>query len=552
MNNPDEETAVEQFGRGDKYFGVCTLMATLPGLPMFGHGQVEGLSEKYGMEYSRALWDETPDKPLIERHNREIFPLLHQRHLFADVAQFTLYDFWNGQGGVNENVYAYSNGCQQDRVLVLFNNVYADASGWVRSSVGMLNKNGEGLLHRTLGEALNLTRSDEYFVIFRDHNADLEYIRSSKELCESGLFVQLQGYGYHVFMGFREVRDMQGRYAQIASQLNGRGVQNVDKAVRELWLLPILEPFRAVCDASLWRKLLNLAEVEEESAISEIVSSASEVAVVETTSVDSSWREMKHRLRVLEREIRAFCDVADERKTSSFVSSTLERLKKVADTAQFTSQKKQGSQVVVPMLNEQGKDKTQSSVALGNAEASELQLETLQVENELRAETTKLFAWAIVQDLGKIVKPQDDGTQSRAWLDKWLFADTLNHTLRVLDVAQNDAQDAVTIVKILTLHNDAFAKTTDKSLFSFVSLLISDDDVKRFIGVNRFENVVYFNREHWEELLGWLLKVVEMEGESPSHRVLVAQLETAAETAGYGVVKLLVDVRGLTNKCFLN
>ena len=42
MNNPDERTAVDQFGKGDKYFGVCTMMAALPGLPMFGHGQVEG------------------------------------------------------------------------------------------------------------------------------------------------------------------------------------------------------------------------------------------------------------------------------------------------------------------------------------------------------------------------------------------------------------------------------------------------------------------------------------------------------------------------------
>ncbi|MBQ2528953.1 MAG: alpha-amylase, partial [Treponema sp.] len=54
MNNPDEETAVAQFGKGDKYFGVCTLMITMPGLPMFGHGQIEGFEEKYGMEYTRA------------------------------------------------------------------------------------------------------------------------------------------------------------------------------------------------------------------------------------------------------------------------------------------------------------------------------------------------------------------------------------------------------------------------------------------------------------------------------------------------------------------
>ena len=42
MNNPDERTSVDQFGKDDKYFGVSTMMVTLPGLPMFGHGQVEG------------------------------------------------------------------------------------------------------------------------------------------------------------------------------------------------------------------------------------------------------------------------------------------------------------------------------------------------------------------------------------------------------------------------------------------------------------------------------------------------------------------------------
>ncbi len=50
MSNPDERTAIDQFGKGDKCFGVATMMATLPGLPMFGHGQIEGFTEKYGMD----------------------------------------------------------------------------------------------------------------------------------------------------------------------------------------------------------------------------------------------------------------------------------------------------------------------------------------------------------------------------------------------------------------------------------------------------------------------------------------------------------------------
>ncbi len=68
MNNPDEDTAWAQFGDGDKYFGACTLLAALPGLPMFGHGQVEGFREKYGMEYRRAYLDESADAGLVARH----------------------------------------------------------------------------------------------------------------------------------------------------------------------------------------------------------------------------------------------------------------------------------------------------------------------------------------------------------------------------------------------------------------------------------------------------------------------------------------------------
>ncbi len=94
MSNPDEKTAVEQFGNGDKYFGICTLLATLPGLPMIGHGQVEGFTEKYGMEFRKARLDETPDDGLIRGHLWRIFPLLHRRYLFADVEQFLLFDFF--------------------------------------------------------------------------------------------------------------------------------------------------------------------------------------------------------------------------------------------------------------------------------------------------------------------------------------------------------------------------------------------------------------------------------------------------------------------------
>src|SRR6185369_13764180 len=143
MNNPDERTAVDQFGRGEKYFGACTLLATLPGLPMLGHGQIEGFEEKYGMEFRRAQRVEPPDNGLVAEHWRRITPLLHRRGLFSGVDNFLLYDFFVSENNVNDNVYAYSNRAGDERSLVFYNNAFAPAHGWIRNSAAYMVKQGE-------------------------------------------------------------------------------------------------------------------------------------------------------------------------------------------------------------------------------------------------------------------------------------------------------------------------------------------------------------------------------------------------------------------------
>ncbi|MBC8078477.1 MAG: alpha-amylase, partial [Chloroflexales bacterium] len=264
MSNPDEKTAIEQFGKGDKYFGVATLMATMPGLPMVGHGQVEGFTEKYGMEYQRAYYDEQPDEYLIDRHKREIFPLLHHRHLFADVQHFLLYDFYAADGGVNEDVFAYSNRVGDERSLVVYHNRFANARGWIRTSAAFMARTGEGeeraLTQRSLGQGMELPADATQFCIFRDHVSGLEYIRSSADLAENGMYIELNAYQYHVFLGWQIVPDVaDGRYARISASLNGRGVPSVDEAMRELVLAPVREPFAALVNAATLRALLDTA-----------------------------------------------------------------------------------------------------------------------------------------------------------------------------------------------------------------------------------------------------------------------------------------------------
>ncbi len=146
-----------QFGKGDKYLGVTLLMVTMPGLPMFGHGQIEGFSEKYGMEYPRAYWDEHPDEGLVQAHERLIFPLMRRRHVFAEVRHFLLYDLYTAAGAVDENVIAYSNRHGDERALVVFHNKYASTAGWIRESAAYLDGGGGAerrLVRKSLGEGL--------------------------------------------------------------------------------------------------------------------------------------------------------------------------------------------------------------------------------------------------------------------------------------------------------------------------------------------------------------------------------------------------------------
>lgn len=247
MNNPDEETAVAQFGRDDKYFGVCTLMVTMPGLPMFGHGQIEGFEEKYGMEYTKAYRDEKPNEGLIARHWHDIFPLMKKRWLFAQVEDFLFYDVW-GDGFVNENIFAYTNRVGGEGSLIFYNNKYERAAGWIKQSCEYAVKVGDGveLRSRSVSEGLGLTAEDDKYCIMFEHRTGLWYVRQSRKICEEGIYVALNGFEAQVFTDIHQVQDAaDGRYRVLCEMLNGKGCENLEIAWQEIKYKALYTAFKA-------------------------------------------------------------------------------------------------------------------------------------------------------------------------------------------------------------------------------------------------------------------------------------------------------------------
>ncbi len=242
MSNPDERTTIDQFGSGDKCFGVATVMATMPGLPMFGHGQIEGYTERYGMEFKMPKMTEFPDEGLVARHNAEIAPLLKIRYIFAESANFVLYDFYTGYG-VNENVFAYSNRNGNDRSIILYNNSYASTSGTIKVSAASIDKGSGELRQRTLSEGLDLPgyrESGETMMAFRDRARGLEFLRRASDLRDNGLSIDLRGYQYAVLLDWREFfSTAEYPWDRLCDALSGQGVPNLQEALLKLRYQPL-------------------------------------------------------------------------------------------------------------------------------------------------------------------------------------------------------------------------------------------------------------------------------------------------------------------------
>ncbi|MDY6872371.1 MAG: alpha-amylase family glycosyl hydrolase [Chloroflexota bacterium] len=468
MNNPDEETAVEQFGKGDKYFGICTLMSTMPGLPMFGHGQVEGYSEKYGMEYYRPYWDEEPDNALVQRHQHDIFPLLKRRDIFSGIRNFKLYDFITNEGLVDENVFAYSNSNGGDRALVVYHNHFGSVQGRIKSAATFLNKTTNRLEQASLHEALGLTPSPARFVMFRDIPTDMEYIRSSQAIRDQGLSVALDAYAYHVFMNFQELQDDEtGQYARLAGLLNGSGVPSIDDALRELRMAPVLEPLGALVNPEMLRSVYQSRLTDQKAKLSQ------DLLQVQTNTFRAMIQSVNtyvngHQdLDLIVREMTAGLEA-------------ILKLPVFAERYPFPGSKRY--QAILDYIQT-------------NLVSYPFVWYVLTLWNDLRL-------------LGRVITTEPQFAEiSRSWLDEWGISAHVQRTLEALGLDTGQAQSGVTILKLLISQQNWTNQIDEKTPLSLAKRWFASEEVRRFLNVNRFEDVLWFNQEAFESLLWWMMTV---------------------------------------------
>jgi glycosidase len=485
MSNPDEETAINQFGKGDKYFGVAVMMLTMPGLPMFGHGQIEGFSEKYGMEYKQAYYNESPDEHLVWRHNKELFPLMKMRYLFSQVDNFEFYDFIDKNGEINHNVYAFSNRAGNETAFVLYNNSYYETEGSIAvSHPKMVSGNGGMKRPHHITELLGFQPYREYYYIYTDHRTQLQYLISGKEIAEQGFKIRLFGYQYRVCLHFEEVYDTEGRYEKLYHLLNGKGVSSIADALKEMDLLPLhsrYENFFSYDNIEKIRTYLvhkpDKKKKEEELALPGKLETELNALVKEFNNfLNGKTSSEKFEKKFLN-------DLADSRKFFQFL-----------------------------IIQNNRKSVTKWMINCDSI---------LPVNSKLQTNRNYLTFVNLIL-LKQLFSKKSDNEKIHILFDELLLSKPVANILQK-QTNGSGIHQKIELIKILLMSflldkkkagkqvNDKKTKVTVKSdtekdnLLPLIKVLLGEDIVHNFLRVNEFEGITYFNKERFEELLRWIL-----------------------------------------------
>ncbi len=539
MSNPDERTAIDQFGSGDRYFGVCTLLATIPGLPMFGHGQIEAFTEKYGMEYKTAKFDEWPNEDLVARHQREIAPLLKNRRLYAESEHFVMYDFWGTDGTVDENVFAYSNRLGDERGIILFNNRYGGTRGTIHVSAESMDKGSGQLRTRRLDDALNLQKGDGRVAAYKDEPSGLWYLRRASDLADNGLTLDLRAYQYVVLQQWRELQSTTEQpWDTLCDALNGGGVYNLEEALSKLRLRPLHEALRQLLSQESVNDLLPSLTAVDDGVLSQAMASAEPIALSMADSNEAEKIQLVSEEPLAQKHEVVSSEPAD---VPPFDSATQEYIDRVMNFL-TTLVRFEGAEVdevsLVRRLTSSVSALQGTTLPPSPAKpwpptfAHVLPLAGTSDKPAPSSVWAPVLAWTVLHLLHTSARPAVtffDGLQLRA------------ATAEIFSSWGYDGESAWrAAARVGVLLRHAGEAQDFASLFRSEAFW-SDPDVHWLAGLNRYEGKSFLNRELFEELVAWMALPSLLAGDGKIAQT-ISDLLAIADRSGYEMEALLVGL----------
>ena len=346
-----------------------------------------------------------------------------------------------------------SNAQEADRVYVNGNIYTVDEEFSKATAFAVKDGDRKRLEQTTLMEALALHASDGIFIVFHDRKTNLEYIRRSKELAEKGLYTELGAFQYHILLDWREVVDSEKRlYANLCEELNGQGVPNIDEAALELYLKPVLEPFRQLIEPEYIRSIFGLRTAMDEGAIA------------------IALKEFKKRMH-------AFVSAS---------SSMLETDTPVEAIVEDTVQKLQAL-IAIDRGTILPSDEVQEYLQL---HLGKMELPTVPIFRVL-------YLYNLVHAFGYLRSGLGGEDETALLIDECGLERTLQRALDALGTEATSAEYESRLITILSSY------PLPGALGDFEDLMV-DPKIGKILDYNTFDDVLWFNKEALGSLIWWI------------------------------------------------
>ncbi|MCX6348300.1 MAG: hypothetical protein NTV79_02200, partial [Candidatus Aureabacteria bacterium] len=162
--------------------------------------------------------------------------------------------------------------------------------------------------------------------------------------------------------------------------------------------------------------------------------------------------------------------------------------------------------------------------------------------------------WSVLQEIARELAARPGET---TWLKEWFLGETTVEFLQGLGVSWETALREFALLTILLRHAGKVGKLKTARRLAPLAPLFEDAEVKGFLGFNWFEDALWMNRENLGEMAAWLGAVAQIDralsawspGKGSSPRVAMAvpyrigeALRKRAEKAGYRVREFLSEL----------
>jgi hypothetical protein len=166
-----------------------------------------------------------------------------------------------------------------------------------------------------------------------------------------------------------------------------------------------------------------------------------------------------------------------------------------------------------------------------------------------------VVVWILVRRVGELGGREDARELARSWLGEWYVGSILADVLTDLGANREAARRQVAAVDLMIAAAGWEKRSQDPAsgLHELVAEIFASPEGRRFLGVHRYDGVLWFHREAFEELARWFLVTAAVDAVTgdvdTSTEVIfdlgrsVERLLETAERSGYRVEDLLEALR---------